>query len=301
MSVRAELARLMLRLMFKRTRVVKPDLAKIRRGIERTTWWVRNPPRSTRSAKVDMGGTPAVRVSTPRTQEGRHILYLHGGAYIYGSPLLYRDLAWRIANAAQAVVWVLDYRLAPENPFPAALTDATVAYRSMLTQGIDPSCIAIMGDSAGGGLTFATLLKLRDDAARLPAAAAAISPWTDLTVTSESSQLFARTDPILNRGAADTYVDWYLADTDRKHPYASPIFGDARDLPPCLIQVGDDEMLRDDSVTMAERLRSAGRAVELELWPRMPHVWHMLAGLVPEGQQAIERIGRFVIKHTASG
>src|SRR5215203_568998 len=101
MSVRAELARLMLRLMFKRTRVVKPDLAKIRRGIERTTWWVRNPPRSTRSAKVDMGGTPAVRGSTPRSQEGRHILYLHGGAYIYGSPLLYRDLAWRIANAAQ--------------------------------------------------------------------------------------------------------------------------------------------------------------------------------------------------------
>jgi epsilon-lactone hydrolase len=294
MSLRAEIVRTGLHFFLKRKGDEQPDLAKIRRGIERTTWWVRNPPRTTRGTKVDAGGRTAVRVTTPLSRPDHHILYLHGGAYIYGSPLLYRDLSWRIADAARAVVWMLDYRLAPEHPFPAALDDAACAYRWLLAQGADPRRIAVMGDSAGGGLTFGTLLKLRDDGEPMPAAAAGLSPWTDLTITSASSRLFARTDPMLNLGDAQHYVAWYLGDADRRNPYASPVFGDPAGLPPSLIQVGDDEMLRDDAVTMAERLQAAGVPAELELWPRMPHVWHMLARVVPEGQQAIERIGAFL-------
>jgi epsilon-lactone hydrolase len=294
MSIRAELARAGLRLFFKRKHDEAPDLGKIRSGIARTTWMVANPPRTTRGTKIDAGGRPAVRVTTPLSRPDHHILYLHGGAYIYGSPLLYRDLSWRICDAAQAVVWMLDYRLAPEHPFPAALDDAAAAYRWLLAEGADPRRTAIMGDSAGGGLTFGTLLKLRDEGEPMPAAAAGLSPWTDLTITSESSRLFAKTDPMLNRGDAKYYVAWYLGDVDRRNPYASPVFGDPKGLPPSLIQVGDDEMLRDDAVTMAERLRAVGITAELELWPRMPHVWHMLARVVPEGQRAIERIGAFV-------
>jgi acetyl esterase/lipase len=294
MSVRAELVRAGLHLFLKRKSDDAPDLAKIRRSIDRTTWWVQNPPRTTRGTKVDAGGRPAVRVTTPRSRVDHHVLYLHGGAYIYGSPPLYRDLSWRICDAARAVVWMLDYRLAPEHPFPAALDDASSAYRWLLAEGVDPRRIAVMGDSAGGGLTFGTLLKLRDEDAPMPAAAAGLSPWTDLTITSESSRLFARTDPLLNLADAKHYVAWYLGDADRRNPYASPVFGDTMGLPPSLIQVGDDEMLRDDAVTMAERLQAAGVPAELELWPRMPHVWHMLARVVPEGQRAIERIGGFV-------
>jgi epsilon-lactone hydrolase len=294
MSLRAEIVRAGLHLFLKRKSDDQPDLAGIRRGIERTTWWVRNPPRTTQGTKVDAGGQPAVRVTTPRSRADHHILYLHGGAYIYGSPLLYRDLSWRIADAAKAVVWMLDYRLAPEHPFPAALDDAACAYRWLLAQGADPRRTAVMGDSAGGGLTFGTLLKLRDEGEPMPAAAAGLSPWTDLTITSASSRLFAKTDPMLNLGDARHYVCWYLGDADRRNPYASPVFGDPAGLPPSLIQAGDDEMLRDDAVTMAERMRAAGVPAELELWPRMPHVWHMLACVVPEGQRAIERIGAFL-------
>ena len=163
MSIRAELVRAGLHLFLKRKTDDAPDLAKIRRGIERTTWWVQNPPRTTRGVKVDAGGTTAVRVSTPRSRIDHHILYLHGGAYIYGSPPLYRDMTWRICDAARAVVWMLDYRLAPEHPFPAALDDTARAYRWLLAEGADPRRIAVMGDSAGGGLTFGTLLKLRDE------------------------------------------------------------------------------------------------------------------------------------------
>jgi len=300
MSVRAELVRAGLHLFLKRKGDDEPDLVKIRRGVDRTTGWVRNPPRTTRSATIDASGRPAVRVTTPLSRPDHHILYLHGGGYIYGSPLLYRDLSWRIADAARAVVWMLDYRLAPEHPFPAALDDAARAYRWLLAQGADPRRIAVMGDSAGGGLTFGTLLKLRDEGEPMPAAAAGLSPWTDLTITSASSRLFAKTDPMLNLGDTKHYVAWYLGDADRRNPYASPVFGDPAGLPPSLIQAGDDEMLRDDAVTMAERLRAAGVPAELELWPRMPHVWHMLARVVPEGQQAIERIGLFVQQQWAA-
>jgi monoterpene epsilon-lactone hydrolase len=294
MSLRAEMVRLGLRTVFKATGDKEPDLAKIRRGIGRLSWWVRNPPRTTKAVRVMAGGVPAIQVATPRSRHDRHILYLHGGGFVYGTPSLYRDLIWRVADAAGAVVLVVDYRLAPEHPFPAAMEDAVAAYRWLLAEGADPGGIAIMGDSAGGGLTYSTLLTLRDARDPLPAAAVALSPWADLTLTSASIQRFAKADPMLSIGEARFFAAWYLGGTDPKHPYASPVFGDPAGLPPSLIHVGDDEALLDDAGNMADRLRAAGCTVELEIWPRMPHVWHMFARILPEARDAIERIGIFL-------
>ena len=294
MSLRAELLRLMLRATFKQRDDVVPDIVAIRTRLEKFEVLAPPPPKGTQAVRLAMGGVPAIQVTTPQSRPDRHVLYLHGGAYVYGRPAHYRDFIWRIANAAAATMHVLDYRLGPEHPFPAAVDDAVSAYRSLIAAGADPRHLAIMGDSAGGGLTFATLLRLRDERDPLPAAAVALSPWTDLTLSSESCVRFAASDPMLSVGQALVFARWYLADADPKHPYASPFFGDPTGLPPSLIQVGSDEILRDDAVLWGERMRAAGVAAEVEVWPRMPHVWQLFARLVPEGQRAIRRIGAFL-------
>jgi acetyl esterase/lipase len=195
-------------------------------------------------------------------------------------------------------VLCIDYRLAPEHPFPAAVDDAAAAYRWLVAEGADPRRMAIMGDSAGGGLTLATLLRLRDEGAALPAAAVVLSPWTDLTLTNESMPRFAEADPMLSPEVAATYARWYLAGADPRNPYASPLYGDPQGLPPTLIQVGSDEILLNDGMRMAERMRAAGCRVELEVWPRMPHVWHLLVRVLPEARRALEQIGAFVRAET---
>ena len=198
-----------------------------------------------------------------------------------------------MAAAARATVLFFDYRLAPEHPFPAALEDAVTTYR-WLAKRIDPRRIAFMGDSAGGGLALATLHKLRDDGDPLPAAAVAVSPWTDLALTGASLQANAAADPMLHAALLPALANDYLAGADPMHPYASPLYGDASRLPPILIQVGSDEILHDDAVRMADKLRAAGRDIEIEVWPRMPHAWHLFARLLPEGRHAIAKIGSFL-------
>ena len=296
MSLRAELARLGIRLVFKSRDEGPPDIDKMRRKIDRLSRWIINPPRTTKTAHFSAGSVSAVRVTTPQSRSDHHVLYVHGGGYNYGTPALYRDLTWRIADVARTTVTLPVYRLAPEHPFPAALDDVVTSYLFLLSEDIDPRRLALIGDSAGGGLVFATLLRLRDAGKPLPAATVAISPWVDLSLQSESSISFGRTDPMLSLTEARHLAANYLGSAAPNHPYASPIFGDVSGVPPSLIQVGDDEMLRDDAVIMAQRLRAAGCEVELELWPRMPHVWHTLARLVPEGHRAIERIGAFLHK-----
>jgi monoterpene epsilon-lactone hydrolase len=288
MSLRAEVLRLALRC-FKDRKGARPDIAAIRRRLEAVKVIVPNPPKGTKAVRLLAGGVPAVRVTTPQSRDDCHILYLHGGAYVYGAPTHYRDFIWRIANVTGASVLCLDYRLAPEHPFPAAVDDAVSAYRWLLAEGCNPRRMAIMGDSAGGGLTFGTLLKLRDERVALPAAAVALSPWTDLALTGET---------LLSGHQARTFVDWYLAGADSRHPYASPLYGDPTGLPPTLIQVGSDEILLDDAKRMADRLRNAGCTSELEIWPRMPHVWQLFARVLPEGRRAVERIGEFVLATT---
>lgn len=252
-----------------------------------------HPPRHTRTTPVQAFGVKGDCVVTPASRSERRVLYLHGGGYRLGAPSTYRHLTWRLATAARARLLVIDYRLAPEHPFPAALEDAMAAYRWLLTH-CDPQHIVVMGDSAGGGLTLALLLRARDEGLSLPASAIALSPWTDLALTGPSLRENAESDPMLNADDVPAFAADYLAGADPRNPYASPLYGDPHDLPPTLIQVGEDEILRDDAVRMAEKMQQAGCRVELQVWHRVPHVWHLFAPILPEARAAIARIGAFI-------
>jgi acetyl esterase/lipase len=296
MSLRSELVRAWLRLFFKRRSA--RDVAAMRRRVAMLGYLVPPAPRGTEVLRVDLDGIAAVRVATRESLDARHILYLHGGGHVAGSPGLYRDFIWRIAAAARARVTIIDHRLAPEHPFPAALDDAVRAYRRLLAEGADPRRMALMGESAGGGLVFSALLKLRHEGTPLPAAAVALSPWTDLALTGESLRRTAKADPMLRSEEGPRMAGYYLAGIDPRTPYASPLYGDPTGLPPTLIQVGSDEILLDDSVRMAARMRSAGCEVELEISRRMPHAWQVWARIMPEARAAIARIGAFVQSKT---
>jgi acetyl esterase/lipase len=298
MSLRSEFVRLGMRLLIKRHKYRDLTIAQHRRFASAAERLVPDPPPYTKTLTVDAGGVGADLITTPVSEDDRHVLFLHGGGFIIGSPALYRHVTWRIATTTRARVLAVDYRLAPEHPFPAALEDAAAAYQWLLDQGADARRIAVMGDSAGGGLVFSLMLRLRDEGSPLPGAAVALSPWTDLALTGPSLKLNANADPLLNAEDPPQFVEDYLAGADPRTPYASPLYGDPAGLPPTMIQVGSDEVLRDDAVRMADRMREAGCQVELEIWPRMPHVWHAFAPLIPEARRAIERIGSFVRNRT---
>jgi epsilon-lactone hydrolase len=298
MSLRSEVVRVGMRIFIKRRNYRDLTIEQHRRFASAAERLVPAPPPETKTVAVDAGGVKADLITTPASDDQRHVLFLHGGGFIIGSPYLYRHVTWRIATTARARVLAVDYRLAPEHPFPAALEDAVAAYHWLLDRGADPRRIAVMGDSAGGGLVFSLMLRLRDEGSPLPAAAVALSPWTDLALTGPSLRLNAAADPLLNAEDPPQFVEDYLAGADPRTPYASPLYGDPAGLPPTMIQVGSDEVLRDDAVRMAARMRTAGCDVELEIWPRMPHVWHAFVPLIPEARRAIERIGAFVRRRT---
>jgi epsilon-lactone hydrolase len=301
MSLRAELVRLGLRYLVKPANTPDITITRVRERIARFERWMPMPPADTDVQRSALGGVAARRVATPESCPERYILFLHGGGYVVGSPDLYRHITWRFALAARARVAAIDYRLAPEHPFPAALDDAVAAWRGLLDEGADPRRTAIIGDSAGGGLALALGLRLRDTAIPLPAAIVLMSPWTDLASTGASLRRNAAADPMQNAETLPAAASVYLAGADPHNPYASPLYGDPAGLPPCLIQVGSDEILLDDAVRMAERMRLAGCAVTLEIWPRMPHVWHVFAPIIPEALRAIARIGAFIQRETARG
>lgn len=233
-------------------------------------------------------------VFAPNASEQKVFLYLHGGAYYMGSCISHRDLAARLSKASDARVLVIEYRLAPEHAFPAAIEDAVSVYRELVSSGTSPNNIVIGGDSAGGGLTMATLLKLRDEQVSLPAAAVLLSPWTDLEGTGESMVTRAERDPWLDPAGIRQVPALYLQGADPKDPLASPIHADLGGLPPLLVHVGDDECLLDDSVRLVDRAKSAGVNVEFKIWDGMWHVFQSFAAQVPEGQQAIDEIGAYV-------
>jgi len=243
---------------------------------------------------VDAGGVPAAWVAAPGARADRTILYLHGGGYCIGSIRTHRQLAADLSRATAARLLLLDYRLAPEHPFPAAVDDAVCAYRWLLDRPADPQHIAIAGDSAGGGLTAATLLALRDQRQALPAAGVCLSPWLDLTLSGRSMDAKAAADPMVQRAALQRMADAYVAGGDVRAPLASPLFGDLVGLPPLLLQVGTAETLLDDATRFAERARSAGGDVTLEVWDDMVHVWHAFAFVLPEAREAIDKIAAFL-------
>jgi acetyl esterase/lipase len=300
MSLRAEILRLALRWFVKRSASPEPNIERARQRLHQIKRFIPGPARGTERTAMTIDGMPALRVAVPQSLPDRHILYLHGGAYAFGSAAYYRDFLWRVAAATRAQVLCIDYRLAPEHRFPAAVDDAVKGYRWLLSEGAEPGRIGFMGDSAGGGLVFATLLRLRDERVPLPAAAVALSPWADLATTGASYRDNAEADPMLSPPQPRYLARCYLGDADPRHPYASPIYGDPAGLPPSLIQAGGDEILRDDAVRMAERLRAAGCQVDLQIWPRMPHAWQLFARILPEGRRAIDEIGAFVERMTAN-
>ncbi|MGH8005632.1 MAG: alpha/beta hydrolase [Candidatus Binatia bacterium] len=248
---------------------------------------------------VDAGGVPAEWIVAPGAADDKVVLYLHGGGYVIGSITSHRDLMARLSRAAGAKVLGLNYRLAPENPHPAAVEDATAAYRWLLSQGTKPNRMAIGGDSAGGGLTLETLVSLRDAGTPLPAAAVCLSPWADMEGSGESMKTKAAVDPLVVPGMLENMVKMYMAGKDLRTPLASPLHADLKGLPPLLIQVGGREVLLDDSTRVAERAKAAGVKVTLDVWDEMIHVWHLFAPILPEGQQAIEQIGQFIRERIA--
>jgi phosphinothricin tripeptide acetyl hydrolase len=243
--------------------------------------------------RVSAPAAPAEWLRPPGAVAGRVVLYLHGGGYVIGSPRSHRHLAAAIASAAAASALLLDYRLAPEHPYPAAVDDATAAYRWLLDQGIAPEHVVIAGDSAGGGLTVATLLALREARVPLPAGGVCISPWVDLTCSGESYRTKAGVDPIVGQAGVAEMAQAYLGTASPRTPLASPLFADLRGLPPLLIHVGSDEVLLDDAVQLAARAKAAGVETTIEVWERMIHVWHWFLPMLDEAHAAVETIGRF--------
>ncbi len=243
---------------------------------------------------TDADGITAEFITAPGANPKQVVLYLHGGGYVIGSIQSHRYLMQNVSRAAGARTLGIDYRRAPEHPFPAALDDAVSAYRWLLKQGYAPAHIAIAGDSAGGGLTLATLLQLRDLGEPLPAAGVLISPWADLTGTAPSVAERAAIDPCVSPAGLAKMAGYYLNGTDGENPLASPVFAQMHGLPPLLIHVGGREILYDDSLTIARKAKAAGVDVTFVEEPDLFHVWHAYAPMLEEAQASVEQIGVFL-------
>jgi monoterpene epsilon-lactone hydrolase len=274
------------------------DVAQSRERFEKTAVFLGGAP-DAKCEKVDAGGVPAEWVMAPGCDSGRAVLYLHGGGYAIGSINTHRRLAYDISAASAAKVLLIDYRLAPEHPFPAAVDDAAAAWRWLLQQGFAPNRLAIAGDSAGGGLAIATLVNLRDKKLGLPACAVAISPWVDLEGVGNSMTARSAQDPMVQKDGLLWMARMYLNGKDAKTPLAAPLHADLKDLPPVLVQVGTAETLLDDATRIAEKLHSAGVDVRLAIWPNMLHVFPLFAPVLSEGRDGCIEIGNFIRAKTA--
>jgi len=254
-------------------------------------------PSSIRLTPAYVGEVPGEWVEGPKAGD-LVLLYLHGGGYFGCSAETHRAVT--VGFALQGFrVYAPDYRLAPENRFPAALDDAVAVYRALLNAGYEPQGIVVAGESAGGGLTLSLLLALRAAGIPLPACAAVFSPWTDLAVTGESVRTNENRCAMFSGADIAPTARYYLGDTDPCNPLASPLYADHSGLPPLLIHVGQDEVLLDDSTRFAERARAAGVPVELKIWPVVPHAWQLAAHLIPEGRQSLREAAAFLHAHAA--
>ncbi|MFJ5260043.1 alpha/beta hydrolase [Streptomyces sp. NPDC088387] len=233
-------------------------------------------------------GVPATRVRPDDTLPGRVLLYLHGGGYLAGEPRGYRGLVGRYARGLWAEAVIPDYRLAPDARYPAAIDDNLAVYESLLKEGYDAGSIVVSGDSAGGAMAVALLVAARDAGLPLPAAAVAISPWANLEHTGASIVTKAEADPLCTPEALRTMAASYLGDNPLNSPLASPVFADVSGLPPVLIQVGEREIMLSDAVRLAEHLAAAQVRVNLEVWPGMPHVWHLFSEDLKDADAALE-------------
>lgn len=244
--------------------------------------------------KATINGLPAEWYSAPGIDANRVTLFLHGGGYGMGSLTSHRHFATEIGRSAGTKVLAIDYRLAPEAPFPAAVDDALAAYRYLLDAGFDPLSISIMGDSAGGGLTVALLLAARDAGLPQPSCGVCISPWTDMALEGGTMTTKAAEDQMAPKPMLMLLRDNYVGDAGERHPLASPIYADLKGIAPLLILVGSAETLLDDALRLAGAAGGAEVPVHLEIWPEMVHVWPLFHQILAEGRQALVRMGEYI-------
>lgn len=270
------------------------DVVQTRAMAEAAMGMLGNMPDGVEVTDVDAGGVPGIWIVPPGVAADQVLLYLHGGAYVMLSPHSHAKLTASIAIAAGVRSLSIDYRMAPEHPHPAAVTDAVAAYRWLLDQGYAPSNIAISGDSAGGGLTLATLVAVRDQGLPQPACAVLLSPWTDLEGTGESITTKAESDLLIPVAGMSRVVDMFLAGGDPHDPLAAPLHADLHGLAPLYFQVGGDEVLLDDATRAVVKAAHAGGDVRLDVFPEMQHVFQAAVGMIPEADDAIARIGAYI-------
>jgi monoterpene epsilon-lactone hydrolase len=275
-------------------KAVGKDMEEKRRMLEKVAIKLAKLPKDCKVEPLHIEGLYAEWISTDKSMHDKVILYLHGGAYEFCSANTHRPLAAGIANAAGVKALLVEYRLAPEHPFPAAIEDAVTAYRWLLNQGYKSKDIIFAGDSSGGGLSIATTLVLRDQNEPLPAAVICLSPWVDLTSSGESYARNSRVDPYLNLEGVRESAQLYVGDEPLDHPLISPVFADLMGLPPMFIQVGSLEILQSDAEMLALQTRKAGGKVTIKVWPGMWHVWQLSGNKLPEAKKAINEIGDFV-------
>jgi monoterpene epsilon-lactone hydrolase len=249
-------------------------------------------PSAVQVSLLHLGGIPGERLES-QTPGDNALLYLHGGGYFACSAETHRPVTAFFALQGFRV-FAPDYRLAPENPFPAAVDDAVAFYCALLNAGYSSQRIVVAGESAGGGLTLSLLLALRAAGVPLPAAAALFSPWTDLAATGDSIRNNTGRCAMFDGAGVAYSARYYLGDTDPRHPIASPLYADLAGLPPLLIHVGADEVLLDDSTRLAERARAAGVPVEMKIWPVVPHAWQLVPHLIPEARQSLRESAAFL-------
>ena len=283
----------LIRLTMKRRFRRNPDVMELRAIMEEIP--LRPAPAHVTVDLITLNGIKAERLRTANTDESKAILYIHGGGFVAGVPGNHRPLTWRLADKVGVPVYAIDYRLAPEHPFPAGLDDCVAAYRGLLAKGIAASSIIVAGDSAGGNLTFTTALKLKQDGLPMPAALVALSPATDLEGADfESRKSNEAADAMFTPGMFGSLEGLYCPGCDPNNPLISPYRGDVSGFPPVLIHCSRDEMLRDDGVMMAQKLKAAGVPTTLEVWPKVFHVWQVMADMLPEARKAIDNIAAFM-------
>jgi epsilon-lactone hydrolase len=241
-----------------------------------------------------LGGARTAEITVDGVEPRHVVLYFHGGVYVMGDAFLAADLASQVGRRTQAKVISVDYRLAPEHPYPAAVDDALAAYEALLQGGTAPEDIVFAGESAGGGLAIATLVNARDRGLPLPAAALAMSPYADLTLAGTTLETKGKADPLLSREALQARIADYTAGQDAALPLISPIFADLTGLPPLIIQAGTHEVLLDDALRLAGRAATADVAVTLDITPGVPHVFQAYYQILDEAAAALDRAGRFL-------
>jgi epsilon-lactone hydrolase len=248
---------------------------------------------------AELGGVPTAEITVDGIEPRHVVLYFHGGVYVMGDAALAADLASQVGRRTHAKAISVDYRLAPEHPYPAAVDDAHAAYKALLEDGFDPSDIVFAGESAGGGLAIATLVNARDHGLPLPAAAYVMSPYADLTLAGATIDAKRAVDPLLSREALQARVPDYTSGRDAALGLISPVFADLSGLPPLIIQAGSHEVLLDDAVRLARQAAIADVEATLEITPGVPHVFQAYHPILDEAPAALDRAGQFLSAHLA--